>query len=295
MSAESDPGLVDTKSNPFTLTPALMPDPCTSESQGTPTRNFSHPFIQRAPVFSADQDNEYYQDNPPMAPNDSRHNLPLNSRNFSRSTSDLRLNPDISLAAGFDFSDHSPRRPGTSYTLTSRSVNDITLTALPQNQPPVPSIPQQYGAPQINPPSPKRLIKSPQQSPTKSAKSAKSKKGGTWRTLGRKVKKVFNFGRNKKRSSREMETKRQSLQISSPYGFQHNETGGIGDLRIVAPHTVGVGATTAGGVIGQYAGPSTQSGAGLGGRSDAGRGGVIDGLGWKEEDGTAVDDDGNSD
>ncbi|KAF9693740.1 hypothetical protein EKO04_008399 [Ascochyta lentis] len=242
-----------------------MPAPTTPQ-ETSPSRNFSYPARQRAATLSPQHD----QDNPPMAPNDSRYFLPLPSAIFSRSTSNLHS--ESHLNADYGFSYHAPRRPETAHTVTSYSVPDLTLTALPQ--PPLPPLPNQGLQPMnIQPPSPRKIIKSPPRSPTKSTK------GSGWRRVGRKIKRAFKFGRQRKRGSREVEGQDKVLSIGSPYNFQHVETHGLGPLRTGVP-------TSGDAMTGQAV---VQSG-------DSDRGGGAQGseLGRLDVEGTAVEDDGMS-
>lgn len=192
----------------------------TTIPQATPlSRNFSHPVPRPYTAPSP----EHNQDNPPMAPNNSNIFLPrlpsalLVSRSEYNLHSRSNLQLDRDRYADFDFGYTSPpRRPSTAHTLTSRSVPDLTLTALPP--PPLPLLPSQYqnqGLPPVNiqPPSPRRLVKSSPRPPTKSTRASK------WRNVRLKIKRVFTFNRQKKRGSRETEDHDQTMQIGSPYDF----------------------------------------------------------------------------
>jgi len=252
-----------------------------------PSRNFSHP-VRLTDVTPSPEHN---QDNPPMAPNVSNMFLPrlpsavLASRSEYNLHSQSNLHSERDPYADFDFSYHSPRRPGTAHTLTSRSVPDLTLTALPP--PPLPPLTfqdqgQSQGLPPINlqPPSPKRLIKDSPRSPTKSTR------GSRWRHVGRKIKRVFTFGRQGKRGSREMEGQGRPMEIGSPYGFQHVETHGVGPLRTGAQSGDAMTTGHLGLRNGGYGGQG-----GLGGPSGAVE---VGGLGRLDVEGTAVEDDGAS-
>lgn len=271
------------------------------EPPPTPSRNFSHPNRQRDPSLSP----EHNQDNPPMAPNDSRYMLPvMPSRVFSRSTSNVSLQTERHPHADFDFGYEPPARPGTSHTaISSFPTPDLTATALPQMPsrpaPPVPQIPPQFGGPPhvaINPPSPRRTTRSPPRSPTKSAKSGKN---SGWCRFKVKVKKALSFGRKKK------------LKISGPTDFRHERTYGTHPLRApgtgvltAAPRLPvpggagGTGVMLSGGLGGGDLGqrPGTSHGVG-GGTTGAGLAREVThgGLGHQDVDGTAVSDDGDSD
>ncbi|UPX16924.1 uncharacterized protein EKO05_0007305 [Ascochyta rabiei] len=207
-----------------------------------------------------------------MTPNDSRRFLPLlPSSVFSRSASNLHSESHPN--ADYDFFYQSPQRPGTARTVTSYSVPDLTLTALPP--PPLPPLPNQGLQPMnIQPPSPRKSIKSPPRSPTKSTK------GSGWRRVGRKIKRVFKFGRQRKRGSREVEGQGKVLDIGSPYDFQHLETHGFESLRTGAPAS-GHGTT-----MGQVGAESRDAEQGGGARGGA--------LGRLDFEGTAIEDDGMS-
>ncbi|KAF2625527.1 hypothetical protein BU25DRAFT_423224 [Macroventuria anomochaeta] len=288
-----------------------MSDSYTRKKQSTPpSRNFSHPNRHRAPNLSPSQyQNSHNQNRPPMAP-DSRHMLPLiPGAIFTRSTSNLSLHSERHPHDDINFSYISPRRLGTSHTaFSSYSTPDLTLTALPQ-LPPVPPIPQPFGGPPpatINPPSPRRLVRSPPRSPTKSAKSTK---GSGWRRLGRKVKKVFSFGRQKKRNSTHSDGGQRAMVIGEPYDFVHRETHGVGPLRPSGPARVGTRTTTSG-VAGGESWSESMSGrlgcglddrpsigcdGGVGARDkDISGGAEFGGLGNLDVEGTAVSDDEDS-
>ncbi|KAF1358804.1 hypothetical protein EJ07DRAFT_156623 [Lizonia empirigonia] len=248
--------------------------PPTTPQATPPSGKFSYPARQDAATLPP----QHNQDNPPMAPNDSRLFLPrlpsaiLASRSATNLHSQFNFELQRSSNTENDSFYHHHNRAGTSHTLASRSVPDFNLTALPP--PPLPPLPVQtqgqgQGLSPINiqTSSPKKLIKSPPRSPTKSTKSSR------WRHVGRKIKRVFTFGRQRKKT----------LEIGSPYGFRHVETHGTEPLRTAAP----VGdAATAGRVEGglEVRGePSGQAAAGRLGR-----------LGRLDVEGTAVEDDGAS-
>lgn len=245
--------------------------PPTTPQTTPPSRNFSYPANQDATTLLP----QHNQDNPPMAPNDSRLFLPrlpsaiLSSRSANNLHSQFNFELERSSNTEDDSFYYHHNRAGTSHTLASRSVPDFNLTALPP--PPLPPLPVQtqdhgHGLSPFNiqPPSPKKLIKSPPRSPTKSSKSSR------WRHVGRKIKRVFTFGRQRKKI----------LEIGSPYGFRHVETHGTEPLRTAAP----VGdIATAGRVEGGLETRREPSGLAAAGR-----------LGRLDVEGTAVEDDGAS-
>lgn len=99
--------------------------------------------------------------------------------------------------------------------------------------------------------------------------------------MGKKVKSVFRFGR-KKRESR-------VLEIGSPYDFQHVETHGFGPLRPSGPGMATRALDTE--ATSEREGMVMSGGSG---RPGTGYGEAAGGLGRRDAEGTAVEDDGAS-
>lgn len=117
--------------------------PPTTPQTTPPSRNFSYPAHQDATTLLP----QHNQDNPPMAPNDSRLFLPrlpsaiLSSRSANNLHSQFNFELERSSNTEDDSFYYHHNRAGTSHTLASRSVPDFNLTALPP--PPLPPLPVQ--------------------------------------------------------------------------------------------------------------------------------------------------------
>ena len=113
--------------------------------------------------------------------------------------------------------------------------------------------------------------------------------------MGKKVKKVFSFGRYKNKSSKEIDGQKGPLEIGLPFNFEHRETHGLGPLRTAAPAAVGAGVMTGSHehLTGNAMTGCKSSGV-LNGRPGTGPGTGAGELGWVDEDGTAIEDDGDS-
>jgi hypothetical protein len=113
--------------------------------------------------------------------------------------------------------------------------------------------------------------------------------------LGKKIKKVFSFGCHKNGSIKEIYEQKGLLGIGMPFNFEHKETHGLGPLRAAAPAAVGAGAMTR---SHEHPTGNAMTGGELGGimngRLGTGHSTGAGEVGWTDEDGTAIEDDGES-
>lgn len=161
--------------------------------------------------------------------------LPSDLLDRSASSPDLR-----SQRQAVGFSNAAPPRSANS----AYSLVDRTATALPQYLP-AHATPTHH----LNEPSSRfassnlreEVLDSPRV-PSLTAKPAVTK---TWRKLAEQVKKVFEFGRRRKKGKDKEEAARPKMQIGSPTNFEHRETGGLRPLR-TADGTINPNPTTPG-------------------------------------------------